>query len=177
MEVPRLGVLSELLPLAYTTATARQDRSHACDLHHSLGQRRILNPVSEARNRTRNLMVPSRIHFSCTMMGTPEKFSLPGLCKESACLGTRGVWLRGGLGSQGWFCWWSLFLLLSFTGDTILILHFFQSIYVHGLERLCVWCVCVCVYGVCVCVWGQGGKMGGGGGLREKSTEEVRAPE
>ena len=31
------------------------------DLHHSSRQHLILNPLSEARNRTRNLMVPSRI--------------------------------------------------------------------------------------------------------------------
>ena len=36
-EVPRLGVKSELQLLAYTTATAMQDPSHVCKLHHSLG--------------------------------------------------------------------------------------------------------------------------------------------
>ena len=35
MEVPRLGVDSELQVLAYTTATATQDLSLICDLHHS----------------------------------------------------------------------------------------------------------------------------------------------
>ena len=39
----------------YATATARQ----------------ILNPLNEARDRTRNLTVPGRIPFRCTMMGTP----------------------------------------------------------------------------------------------------------
>ena len=29
------------------------------------------NPLSEARARTRNLMVPSRIRFCCATMGTP----------------------------------------------------------------------------------------------------------
>ena len=33
MEVPRLGVESELHLLAYTTATATQDLSCICDLH------------------------------------------------------------------------------------------------------------------------------------------------
>ena len=37
MEGPRLGVESELWLLAYTTATATQDLSLLCDLHHSLG--------------------------------------------------------------------------------------------------------------------------------------------
>ena len=50
-EVPRLGVKSELQPQAYATATATWDLSHVCDLHHSSGQRRILNPPSEARDR------------------------------------------------------------------------------------------------------------------------------
>ena len=59
MEVPRLGVQSELQPPACTTATATQEPSHFCDLHHSSGPRSILNPLSEARDRTRVLMVPS----------------------------------------------------------------------------------------------------------------------
>ena len=56
--VPRLGVLSELQLPAYTTATAMWDPRHICDLHHSSRQCRILNPLSEARDGTRNLMVP-----------------------------------------------------------------------------------------------------------------------
>uniref|UniRef100_A0A8C3YEF5 Uncharacterized protein n=1 Tax=Catagonus wagneri TaxID=51154 RepID=A0A8C3YEF5_9CETA len=43
-----------------------------CDLHHSSRQRRVLNPLSEARDRTRNLMVPSHIRFHCATMGTPN---------------------------------------------------------------------------------------------------------
>ena len=35
MEVPMLGVESELQLLAYTTAIATQDPSHVCDLLHS----------------------------------------------------------------------------------------------------------------------------------------------
>ena len=62
MEVPRLEVKSELQLLAYTTATAEQDLSHVCNLHHSSQQHWILNPVSEARDKTPNLMVPSRIY-------------------------------------------------------------------------------------------------------------------
>ena len=31
----------------------------------------ILNPLSKARDRTRNLMVPSQIRFCCTTTGTP----------------------------------------------------------------------------------------------------------
>ena len=61
MEVPRLGVQSELLLPAYTMATAIPDLSRGCHLHHSSRQCQILNPLSEARDRTHNIMVPSRI--------------------------------------------------------------------------------------------------------------------
>ena len=49
VEVPRLGVESELQLVAYTTATAMMDPSHLCGLHHSFWQRQILDPLSEAR--------------------------------------------------------------------------------------------------------------------------------
>ena len=39
-------------------------------------QRWILNPLSKARDRTRNLMVPSRICFRCTTTGTPPLYIL-----------------------------------------------------------------------------------------------------
>ena len=63
MEVPRLGIKSELQLPAYTTATATWDPSRFCDLHHSSWQHWILNPLSEARNRTCILMDTSQIHF------------------------------------------------------------------------------------------------------------------
>ena len=71
MEAPRLGVELELP--AYTTATAVPDPSCICDLHHSSQQCQILNPLSKAKDRTRN-MVPSWICFRCTTMGTPHPF-------------------------------------------------------------------------------------------------------
>ena len=49
MEVPELGVESELPLPAYTTATAPLDLGHISDLHCSLWQCRILNPRSKAR--------------------------------------------------------------------------------------------------------------------------------
>ena len=49
-----------------------QDPSHVCDLHHSSQQHQILNPLSKARDRILNLMVPSLICFHNTMTGTPE---------------------------------------------------------------------------------------------------------
>ena len=70
-QVPRLGVESELYLPAYTTTTATRDPSRICDPHHSSRQRRILNPLSEARDGTPNLMLPSQIHFCCATVGTP----------------------------------------------------------------------------------------------------------
>ena len=59
MELPRLEVEWELQVLAYATTTAMQDLSHTCDLRHSSRERWILNPPSEARDRTHILMVTS----------------------------------------------------------------------------------------------------------------------
>ena len=56
MEVPRLGVKLELQLLAHATATAMPELSLFCDLHHSLRQRWILNPLSEAGDQTSILM-------------------------------------------------------------------------------------------------------------------------
>jgi len=72
MEVPRLGVESELQLPAYTTATAMGELSRICDLHHSSQQHRILNPLSKAKDLTCNLMVPSCIRFRCATAGTPK---------------------------------------------------------------------------------------------------------
>ena len=47
------------------------DLSHACNLHHSSWQHQILNPLSEARDQTHNLVVPNWIHFHCATMGIP----------------------------------------------------------------------------------------------------------
>ena len=61
MEVPRLGVESELQLLAYTAATAIWDPSHVYNLHHSSRGHWILNPLSKARDRTCILMDPSLV--------------------------------------------------------------------------------------------------------------------
>ena len=71
MEVPRPDVQLELQLPAYTTATATPDSSCICDPEHSSGQRRTLNPLSEARDQTHTFMVHSEIHFRCATMGTP----------------------------------------------------------------------------------------------------------
>ena len=84
MEVLRLGVESELPLLAYTRARATQDPSHVCNLHHSSRQRQILNPLSKARDRTHNLMVPSRIRVHGAMKINFKKF--PKLQKVVSCI-------------------------------------------------------------------------------------------
>ena len=71
MEVPRLGVESELQLPGYTIATATRDPSCIFDLYHSSWRHQILNPLSEARDRTCILMDTSQAHFCCTTMGTP----------------------------------------------------------------------------------------------------------
>ena len=76
MKVPWLGVESELQLLAYTTATATQDLSHVWDLYHSSQQRRILNPLSKARDQTSILMDTSQIHFRCTPFSIYSIFGL-----------------------------------------------------------------------------------------------------
>ena len=74
MEVPRLGVESELQLLAYPTATATRDPSCIYHPHHSSQQHWILTPLSEARDQTLDLMVPSQICFLCATTGTPIIF-------------------------------------------------------------------------------------------------------
>ena len=63
IEVPRLRVELEPQLPAFTTATATQDPSCVCDLHYSSQQGRILNPLSEARDRTCVLVDASQIRF------------------------------------------------------------------------------------------------------------------
>ena len=63
MEVPRRGMEWELQLLAHTTVTVTSDPSCVCDLHHSSRQRRILNPLSEAKGQTHILMDASQVHY------------------------------------------------------------------------------------------------------------------
>ena len=79
MEVPRLGAELELQLPAYATATATQDPSHVCKLHHSSQQHQIPKPLKTTRNQTSNLMDTSQIHFWCATMGTPHTNVFLGL--------------------------------------------------------------------------------------------------
>ena len=93
-EVPRLGgqgVQSELHLLAYSPATATQDLSWVCDLHHSSWQCQILKPLNEARDRTCSLTVPSWICFRSATTGTPDVLSLD----------REFVWWSGEIGTLG----------------------------------------------------------------------------
>ena len=71
MEVPRLGVESELLLLAYTTVTAMQDPGCTCDPHHSSQQSQILNPQSKARAEPTTSRILVRFVNDWATMGTP----------------------------------------------------------------------------------------------------------
>ena len=72
MEVPRLGVELELSLPVYTTATVTSDLSFVCDPHPSSRQHLILNPLSEARDRTRILMDISQV---CELLSPEGIFS------------------------------------------------------------------------------------------------------
>ena len=61
MEIPRLGIKSELQLLAYTTATAMPDPSCICNPPCNLVHHWIINPLSEARDGTHILMDTSRV--------------------------------------------------------------------------------------------------------------------
>ena len=66
MEIPRLGVELELQLPAYTraTATAPSDLSLICELHCSLWQHQVLNPLSETTDQTHILMDTSWVCYS-----------------------------------------------------------------------------------------------------------------
>ena len=71
MEVPRLGIESEIQLLVYTTAIATRDQSHVCDLYHSSGQCQTLSPLSEARDGT-HILMDILVHYHRATVGTPR---------------------------------------------------------------------------------------------------------
>ena len=72
MEVPRLGIESELQLPAYATGIAMRGLGHICDLHCSSRQCWIINPLSKARDQTRVLMDTSWISYCWATTGTPQ---------------------------------------------------------------------------------------------------------
>ena len=74
-EVPCLGVKSELQLPAYSTTTATQDPSQIFNPHHSSQQHQILNPLSEARDRTYMLTDTIRFVFTEPQQELPGNFS------------------------------------------------------------------------------------------------------
>ena len=71
MEVPWLGVKSELQLPAHATATATWDLSLVCSLQHSLWQHWILNPLSKARDQIHILVDTSWVPYHSATKGTP----------------------------------------------------------------------------------------------------------
>ena len=76
MEILKLGVEMQLQLPAYATAIAMQDLSHVWDLEWSSWQCQVLNPLSEARDWTCNVMVTSwvRYHWATTGTSSAEWF-------------------------------------------------------------------------------------------------------
>ena len=71
MEVPGLGVESDLELLASATATAKPDLNCVCSLHHGSWQRWICGLLSGARDRTCISWMLVRFINHWAMMGTP----------------------------------------------------------------------------------------------------------
>ena len=85
MEVPRLGVESELKPLAYTTATAKPGLICVCDLYHSSQPCQILNPLRGARDGTHILTDTGWIHFRWATLGIPWNIFLRTITPAPWC--------------------------------------------------------------------------------------------
>ena len=79
MEVLRLGVELELRLPAYTTATAMPDPRSLFNLHCSLWQCWMLNPLSEARDRTHILRDTSQVLYLLSHRGNSRPLFL--VCK------------------------------------------------------------------------------------------------
>ena len=71
MELPRLGVKSELQPPATAITTAVPDPSWVCELHHSSRQHWIVNPLKRVRDQTHILIYSSQILYHWATIRTP----------------------------------------------------------------------------------------------------------
>ena len=83
MEITRLGVKSKPQLPAYATAMAAPDLNHIWDPGGSLQQCCIHKPLSEARDRTRNLVDTSRVlnplshRRNCCALSSAKQISCP----------------------------------------------------------------------------------------------------
>ena len=73
-------------PIGAATATATGDPSGVYNPHHSSPQHQILNPLSQARDRTHVLTDASQFHYHCATTGTPTYFYLLRIQVVSFCL-------------------------------------------------------------------------------------------
>ena len=106
-------LLFRAAPAAYGGSQARgRMGAAATGLHHShshsgsklrlrptpqlMANTGILNPLSEARGQTRNLMVPSWIRFLCTTMGAPHVIfrAQTSIIVHVSIAGSSGIWAR-----------------------------------------------------------------------------------
>ena len=102
MEVPRLEVQLELQLPAYTTATATQDPSHVCNLHHShsnSGSKPRLqptpqlmatldrSPTEQGQGSNLSPVDTSRVHLQLSHNGIPRLAVLnkASVCSPSKC--------------------------------------------------------------------------------------------
>ena len=93
MEVPSLGVSLELQLPADATATAMQDPSRACNLHHRSQQSHIPDPPREARHPTRILMNTSRVGFCCATWKLPSLYLPDEESQTSGFLDPQTYWI------------------------------------------------------------------------------------
>ena len=95
MEIPRLGVKSELQLPAYTTPTATRDPSCICDLYHSSWQHWIPDPLSEAVEWIRMLMDTGQMFLLCHNRNSSNPFWIYVLRRIHSLFGMTFYFLNG----------------------------------------------------------------------------------
>ena len=100
MEFPRLGVKLELQLPAYAPATAMLNLSRICDLHCSLWQCQILNPLSKASDQTHILMDTGRVLNPLSYNGNSLLTFYFKMCSEMKRAGQKTAQTM-----LSWFLW------------------------------------------------------------------------
>ena len=129
MEVPRLGVESDLQLPAYTTSTATSDPSCVYDLQHSSQQPRILNQLSEARDQTHIHMDTNWVCYCWATRGAPSCQTLNSSTFWVRMPDSRSVWITHDMSPQ------YLVPLVSISAKTPSRAHHFLSCAVHYTSR------------------------------------------